>query len=85
MRTIWKFSIALHNEQFVQMPKGAVVLSAQVQNGILCLWADIETHNDNETRHIYINGTGNPIQQPADARYVSTVIMDAFVWHVYVQ
>lgn len=81
MKTIYKYPLVITDVQVVAMPSGAKVLSAMVQNGVLCLWAEIETESIEVAREVLIVGTGHPIR--FDWPYVGSVIMSPFVWHVY--
>lgn len=49
MRTIYKYTINLMENrsaiQFVSMPKNANVISVGHQNGMICLWAEVEVEN----------------------------------------
>ena len=67
------------------MPKGAELLSVANQDGCLCLWANVDADKQFETRFVKIIGTGNPIPQDmgVDRRFIGTVLMDPFVWHVF--
>lgn len=83
MTTIHKFPLKITDLQSVTMPKGALILDAQFQNGTLCLWAEVDP---NETfrpaRRFEIIGTGNPI--PDGSRiHIATVQEAGFVWHVF--
>lgn len=82
--TIWKFPIKITDVQKVEMPMGAEILSAQMQNGDLCLWALVSPANNKELRTIEIHGTGNYVE-PADRKFIGTAQMagGALVWHVF--
>jgi hypothetical protein len=58
---IWKFPLAVADQQYVEMPRGAKLLSVQPQNAGVCLWALCDEHADKVRRVIGIYGTGNPI------------------------
>ena len=70
MQTIWKYTLEVTDEQTVQLPEGAQILSIQPQGpfgegggGEVELWALV----DPETpimidRIIHIHGTGHPIK-----------------------
>lgn len=82
MYTIHKFSIPLQDEQTVDMPKGARILTAQLQLGILCLWAMVDTDAPEVPHKVSIYGTGGPV--PAvTGKYVGTVQSGALVWHIF--
>ena len=90
MKQIWKFPLTITDEQVLQMPFDAELLSIGLQNiGLqnrqLCLWAAIEDSNDLEGRTIKIVGTGHPFSD-RDYNYmafIGTVVAAPFVWHVF--
>ena len=82
MKTIYKYKLLLDDVQTVEMPVGANILSAQMQNGELCLWAEVDDEKPTEYRSIWIYGTGH-LMDDALVRYISTVQDRSFVWHVY--
>lgn len=61
MNTIHKFPLEITDQQVVTMPKGAQILTVQVQNEMVCLWAVMDTVAAPEERKIEVFGTGNPI------------------------
>ena len=86
-KTIWKFEIQITYKQHIKMPKGAEILSVQVQNGIPYLWALVDPDAEIEERCIEVFGIGNPIQQFSDTqrKYVGTFQMHfgKLVWHLF--
>jgi len=81
--TIWKFPIKITEVQRVEMPIGAEILSAQMQNGDLCLWALVSPASNKEMRIIEIHGTGNYIV-PANRKFIGAAqMLGALVWHVF--
>lgn len=80
---IWKYQLAVTDRQHVQMPIGAQILSAHLQNGIMCLWAVIDDNcTERVNRDIEIFGTGNPVPDGRRA-FIGTVVAPPFVWHVF--
>lgn len=80
--TIYKFPLSIVGRQVVEMPVGAEVLCAQVQAGELCLWATVHAEVEVEPRAFWVIGTGNVLPDRL-GRYVGTVLMPPFVWHVF--
>jgi hypothetical protein len=88
MHTIYKYPIEITDSQKVLMPQGAQILTAQFNNGRLCLWALV---NASEAvlmeRTIRIQGTGNPVADPYLLKYIGTdqhvVNGTTLVWHVF--
>jgi hypothetical protein len=84
MKSIWKFPLRVEDEQEVMMPYGAEILCVQVQNGVPCLWAEVESTNTAQARIIRTRGTGHPFVGK-HGEYVGTYQLDdgAFLGHVY--
>lgn len=84
MKTIWKFPIQINDRQVVPMPKGAEILTAQMQGTSLCLWAVVDTDYKHvlKPRLIEVVGTGNPIPD-VSRHYIGSVQDRIFVWHVF--
>jgi|694.fasta_scaffold105227_8 hypothetical protein len=82
---IWKYPLAITDIQAIDIPVGSRLLSVGNQNGTLCLWAIVPTQNAKEDRCIEIIGTGNPVPEAIGLtrRFIGTVIMNPFVWHVF--
>lgn len=82
MRTIWKFPLALTDSQVILVPLGARILCVQVQNGQICLWAEVDSSRDLHMVAIGIAGTGHDV--PFELlHYIGTVQTGPMVWHVY--
>ena len=61
---IWKWQLNVEDRQQISMPKGAQILTVQIQHDVLCLWAlvdDTAGPFQQESRWVAIIGTGNPI------------------------
>jgi hypothetical protein len=82
---IWKYTLAITNLQEVEMPLGAQILSVGDQGGQLCLWALVVPQRGSSKRVIEIIGTGNPMEMylTYPRRFIGTVLMPPFVWHVF--
>lgn len=83
MRTIYKYPLLILDEQEVEMPMGAGLMTVQMQNGQPCLWALVDTRNTVEKRKVLIRGTGHPADNVG--RYISTFQMKggALVFHAF--
>jgi len=85
---IWKWTLSVLDVQTVQMPKGAQVLSVQVQDGEPQLWAMVDEQAPTEPRTFATYGTGHPLPDVANhGRFVSTYQMHSgrLVFHVFDQ
>ena len=82
---IWKYELAMVDEQFVAMPIGAEVLTVQTQHNRLCVWAQVDPTKHPELRRFVILGTGNPYEHRDGMRYIGTVQTHggSLVWHVF--
>ncbi len=83
VKTIFKYQLSTVDRQDVRMPMGARILTALVQNGVVCVWAEVDGVTEGmEPRTIWIVGTGNPMPGVA-LSYINSVMQGPFVWHVY--
>lgn len=83
MKTIHKKVLPLETMQQVWMHPDDHILCAQNQGGQICIWytTDKVVTAPEIKRNIYIVGTGGII--PSDGRYIGTVQLGAYVWHLY--
>lgn len=82
-RVIWKFPLRILDEQTVEMPADAVLLSVAEQTDVVCLWAEVVPDRPTEKRRILIHGTGHAIS--GEPRFIGTVLaLDGrLVLHLY--
>jgi hypothetical protein len=59
MKTIWKYELKVMDYQETVMPIGAEILTVQIQKGIPCLWAVVDSSNKKEQRVFVLYGTGH--------------------------
>lgn len=86
MRTvIWKYQLKITDQQAVEMPYEHNILSVAEQNGVLCMWVEVNPNAYLIDVDIEIIGTGNPIYHTVDygRKFIGTVVMNPFVWHVF--
>jgi hypothetical protein len=83
---IFKYQLPLSGGN-IMMPHGAEILTAQIQNGTIMLWAQVYDDYEGvlEQRKFVILGTGMPVDdQIADGLWhIGTVQMGDFVWHIF--
>jgi len=87
IRTIWKFELDGDGEQIIRLPPDSKVLTVQVQREAVCLWALVDPVNAQRvTHHVWVHGTGHPVVDAADGRYIGSVQLSdgALVFHVFV-
>lgn len=82
MNNIWKYELALVNEQKISLPKTSKILSVQVQNNKLCLWAIVDSSEFKTDRTIAIIATGNDCWC-SSWNYIGTVQESHCVWHIF--
>ena len=85
---IWKYPLDWIGEQYINMPAGAEILTAQTQGADLCLWALVNPEEPWLGRHLRLIGTGQPVTNASGLRYISTVQIahagdPAFVFHLF--
>lgn len=86
MSTIWKYQLRDAQIATLNMPKGAQVLSVQVQHGKPMVWALVDPKADMERRISHVVGTGWDFE-PAGMTYVGTFQVSGgeFVFHLFEQ
>ena len=89
MRTIHKFQLEMAQHQELPMPKGAKILTVQVQSYVPCIWAEVPADSsvEMEQRTIAMFGTGHPIPFDDYTKevYIGTLTDEGgtFIFHVY--
>ena len=93
MKSIYKYELPIEAKAKVEMKCGANVLSVNVQDGKLCVWALINKKAREEERKFLIFGTGHDIQDEGKEKidlykhtFVGTVLAQGgkLVLHVWV-
>ena len=80
-KQIWKYSL----ENIIEMPKGAEILTIDIQNGQMFnaqMWVKVDTENEMEKRMFEVIGTGQNFDD-TNKKYVGTYQDGPFVWHVF--
>jgi hypothetical protein len=74
MKTVWKFPINnIADYVTLDMPIGAKVLTVQIQQGIPCIWALVDTNTKTEHRRFRIAGTNHDLTDAIDRlKYVGS-------------
>jgi len=81
-QVIWKYSLEGIGRQRVDMPVGAKVLSVQMQDNALTVWALVNDRAKVLPRTFLVTGTGHEGEFD-NMRHVGTVQLRGFVWHVF--
>ena len=85
MKTIWKFSLEIKDEQEVLIPKKSKFLSLIEQSGIPTIYYLVNPDNLKEHKRFIILGTGH-VHTDNDLNglvFLGTVNCPPFVWHVF--
>lgn len=89
-RSIWKFGAPLYgNSLSIEMPRGAEILTVQIQGGSAQIWALVSTETvPAEIRKFRWFGTGHPMpdeQRNTELKYVGTVQMRGghLIFHLF--
>ena len=84
MKKIFKYQFELSHEIEIQMPKDAVFLDMQQQNGKLTLWAIVDIEKEMHTCVLYVFGTGMNFDMVGTLSHLKT-IQDGIgnVWHFF--
>lgn len=84
MRTIHKFAV-LARPFDLRLPKGAKVLTVQIQHGRPEMWVLLDTNNERERRTFVTLPTGNEIPDDINLDYIGTFQLDggSLVFHLF--
>ena len=82
-KVVYKYPIELDDLQKIQMPIKSNILTVKIQDGKLCLWAEVTPEFEIEPVLIKVVGTGHRDFIEEWDQYIGTVQDDRFVWHVY--
>jgi len=79
MKTIYKYTVTGLNK--IEMPKGATILSVNMQGADCCMWALVDTNAKTEESAFELVGTGWQIYDSMS--YVGTCFAeDGYAWHI---
>ncbi len=81
-QSVFKYPFQIENSFDLKLPKGAKILSAQIQDHVPCLWALVNIAGPREVRKFRLYGTGHPISEN-NLEHVATFQMPPFVWHLF--
>lgn len=82
MKKIYKYKIDPSLREY-DLPYGATILSAGVQGDDIFIWALTDTENPLSTRYIDVYGTGHIVSENGTLRFIDTVFIGNFVFHVF--
>jgi hypothetical protein len=83
-KTIWKYNLLIADDQTIDLPKNAQILTIQNQNGDSCLWALVNPKNDKEPRTILGCRDNNDIDtKSCTLHYISSAQWYSVVIHYF--
>ena len=89
MLTVWKYPVSV-DKFTVEMPKGARILTVQIQGILPVMWAVVESGNELERRMFEATRTGVTLgfqfldyQPGIDANYIGTFQAMDIVFHLF--
>ena len=82
MKTIYKYQIPLTPQIRLFLPEKAEILTVQIQNGIVTMWAIVDTNTLDAERMLAVYGTDYEIPDN-HGKYIATVQYGILVWHVF--
>lgn len=80
MKVIHKYKFL--DRLFVALPKGSEILSAQLQNGFICVWVKQPLIDDVQDFEIRAIPTGYQFDDTG-FKFINTVQIGQLVWHVF--
>lgn len=81
MDKIYKYKIPIEDEIIIDLPKGAKILTVQVQNEQPCIWAIVDPLQPFEKRNLYLYGTGMTVTHCES--YIGTFQIYELVFHLF--
>lgn len=81
MRKIFKYEVW---STIVNLPVNAQVITIEVQNNTLCVWAIVDPNEKRMSPELIIIGTGHAIP-PQAGKFIKTIFQldGRLVWHVF--
>jgi len=85
MKKVYKYRLEIKDEQTLELPEGAEILTVQSQLGMACLWALVDPERKKEKRIFRIAGTGHPIDDNKKYKYIDTFQLYGgdLIFHVF--
>jgi hypothetical protein len=82
MKTVYKYSLLMDDDQEVAVPDGAAFLTVQLQQGEPYLWALVDMTKPIVKRKVLMRGTGHDCE--GVGRYISSFqIKEVLIFHVF--
>jgi hypothetical protein len=81
--TIHKYTLDVAPRVSIPMPLGARILSVQVQENELRVWALVDPSQKLCTQIFQVCRTGGPVDTHPGYRFIDTVQLNWAVWHIF--
>jgi hypothetical protein len=83
--TVWKYDLPDDPEAIIEMPRGARILSVQVQHGAPRIWALVDPAAPKVRRRFWIAGTGWRANSDGLGVFVGTIQLEGgrHVYHIF--
>lgn len=84
MITVWKYQLSVEDLQWLELPRGANILSVGAQNEVPCLWCQVDTEAAKDSVLIVTHRTGHPMKKD-NMKFLGTyqLYQGSFVGHVF--
>lgn len=84
MDCIYKYDLAISDQQLIELPIGAILLCVQVQHGQPRLWARVNPAQPKENKKIITHGTGHMVPETTGRHIGTYQLADGnIVFHVF--
>ena len=82
-QTIWKYTIEVADETFIEAPAPLEIMSLGVQHGRPVVWVLVDPDRDPVKRVLCVRGTGHPLHGN-EGVFIGTVQVGyGLVWHIF--
>ena len=81
MKTIYRYSLTLSEDQIIQLPDKSIPLFAGIQKEVLSVWVEVLTTLPMSSLNFHVYGTLHKLAE--NVIYLNSVLSDTAVWHVY--
>ena len=85
MNTVFKYPFAIADRVTIALPRWAMILHVDCQDGVPCLWALVNTDQPDHDHDFRIYGTGHGIdkEMAINGKHVATFQQGSLVWHMF--
>lgn len=86
MKTIHKFPLFNNESGIIEMPVGANILTAMLQNDVIVIYAIVHTTQEKKyNQPIHVIGTGYEMPEGNNFKYLNTLQDGRLVSHVFME